>query len=66
MTRKQHKCQYVREQGVIFSRWIFFFPQLGEAQQCMGNKIFSVFSFPKNAIKAQRLSVYILNEGKKE
>lgn len=42
-----------------------FFPQLRKAQQCTGNKIFSVFSFPKNAIKAQRLSVYILNEKKR-
>lgn len=65
MTRKQCKCQYVQEQGVVFARWIFFSPQLGKTQQCMGNNIFCVFSFPKNAIKAERLSVCILTERKK-
>lgn len=67
MTRKQHKCQYVQEQGVIFSRWIFFFPQLGKAQQCMGNKIFSVFSSPKMQLKHKGyLCVHWMREKKNE
>lgn len=53
---------------VLFSQGgYFFFPsQLGKAQQCTGNKIFSVFSFPKNTIKGQRRPVCILNERKEE
>ena len=63
LTQKQCKCQYVQEQGVIFSRWIFS-PQLGKTQQCMGNKIF--FFLPQNTIVPERLSVCVLTERKKE
>lgn len=55
MTRKQCKCQYVQEQGVIFAKWIFLLPptpRLEKTQQCMGNKIFClVFSSPKMQLK---------------
>lgn len=70
MTRKQHKCQYVQEQGVIFSRcfFVFFFSQLGKAQQCMGNKIFSViFLSPKIWLKHKGyLFVFWMREKKNE
>lgn len=52
---------------VLFSQGGFFFPQLGKTQQRTGNKILCVFFFiPKNAIKAERLSVCILSERKKK
>lgn len=51
---------------VLFSQGGFFFPQLGKTQQRTGNKILCVFFFiSKNAIKAERLSVCILSERKK-
>lgn len=66
MTRKQCKCQYVQEQGVIFGRWIFFFsPNWGKHSNVWETKYSMCFPFPKNAIKAERLSVYILTERKR-
>lgn len=61
MTRKQCKCQYVQEQGVIFSRWIsttHTLPQTGKTQQWMENKTFCgvFFSFYQSAVEAERLS----------
>lgn len=51
---------------MLFSQGGFFFPQLGKTQQRTGNKILCVFFFiSKNAIKAERLSVCILSERKK-
>lgn len=65
MTRKQCKCQYVQEQGVIFARWIFFSPTGENTAAYRKQNILCVFFFPKNAIKAERLSVCILSERKK-
>lgn len=65
MTRKQCKCQYVQEQGVIFARWIFFSPT-GKNTAAYGKQnTLCVFFISKNAIKAERLSVCILSERKK-
>lgn len=51
MTRKQHKCQYVQEQGVIFSRWIFFFPNWGRHSSVRETKYLVFFPSPKMQLK---------------
>lgn len=52
---------------VLFSQGGFFFSQLEKAQQCMGNKIFSVFSFPKMQLKRKGyLCVHWMREKKDE